>query len=590
MPGARPVVLIRILNYRESVWESVMRKNSFLYYSLLAMLLPSATFAGIRVGNHSRSNAQGYQQVNELRYGSVANNQVAPNPIPAEMPIPVSNQDIANSIQTGDANAAANMAKLENCSMIYPEGEFAWTRPTVGRGTGGAATCTAVIEMRAIGMGPNGSDAILARANLAAGDAVNCNISDFPEATYLPAAGEIEFPADHEPTVDDVIKVMNQEQKQNAGIKIAASAIIGGLGGNMAGKNEPGHDGLLGGGKAKTNSTIVGALGGAALMAGSLYTGKVAGDTILSAGVNAAAGAVVGNIVASGDSVMRIEACTVDDVHYKCLWGYYEEYDDLKDAQSYVSATNPNDFKVCRNQTSDPETKTVCEYANLNTTNATIDGCNLEQKNRSNGAKKDLQTLFSENHGSFDCANANVKYCYKNNQMEGSATTDCDDVWIKLSGTVKKVSKRTPAMVVNVRDKGFGWKKSDWSDFVAEHGSSKVVGRTGNGVAQNLPNANGDVYLHAVSSNFTPVYQDSEDGGIIDLNNKARMKGTLTGAGVGGGMGAFVGYQGAQKDIEDRWVTAVREYKDSLQKIYCATGNRFLSHYNDMVIIPEMHE
>ena len=90
--------------------------------------------------------------------------------------------------------------------------------------------------------------------------------------------------------------------------------------------------------------------------------------------------------------------------------------------------------------------------------------------------------------------------------------------------------------------------------------------------------------------NFSPVYQEAEDGAMIDLSNKARMKGTLTGAGVGAGMGAFAGYQGAQKDVEDRWVSAVREYKDSLQKIYCVTGNRFLSYYNDTIIIPDIGE
>ena len=79
---------------------------------------------------------------------------------------------------------------------------------------------------------------------------------------------------------------------------------------------------------------------------------------------------------------------------------------------------------------------------------------------------------------------------------------------------------------------------------------------------------------------------DADDGGVVDLSNKARMKGTLTGAGLGAGMGAFSGYQGAQDDIQQRWLSAVREYKDSLQKIYCATGTHFLAQYNDMAMIP----
>ncbi len=573
-----------------------MRTNSVLFYSLLATLVPCMASAGIRVGNMSRNNAQGYQQVNDMRYNAVANTATvaaAVNPIPADTPIPVSNAAMSNSIRTGDANAAENMAKLEQCSMIYPDGEFAWSRPTVGNGAGGASTCTAVVEMRAIGAGLNGSDAILARANLAAGDVVECNISHFPEGAWLPAAGEIEFPADAQPTIDDVIEIMNAEQKQNAGFKIAAGAILGGLGGNMAGAPEPGQDGILGGGKAKTNSTIIGALGGAALMAGNAYTGKVAGDTILSTGVNAAAGAVVGNIVATGDSVLRIEACTVDGRDTQCLWGYLEQYDKLDgDDTPYISAKTPSDFKVCK--------EGKCDYKELNITNAIIKGPfatyndtqktgTFKQTNRSTGEKMDIATLYTEDGGQ-KIMQAEEKYCYINNKMVSysSNSSNCDDVWIMLRGTVNVINNRTPAMVVNVEDNGMGWKKSDWSKFVSRFGTREVVGRTGRGVAANLDNTTNTRTLQ--DGGFVPLYQDSEDGGIIDLSNKARIKGTLTGAGVGGGMGAFAGYQGAQQDIEERWVSAVQEYKDSLQKIYCATGTRFLSHYNDTVIIPQMDD
>lgn len=551
-----------------------MRTNSILYYSLLTALLPTVATAGIRVGNLSRNNAQDYQQLNETRYGAQTGTMAA-------------STAVSNTAQAANADTTNGPAGMEKCSMIYNDGEFVWTRPTLGQGTGGAPTCTAVVEMRAIGAGPNGSDAILARANLAAGDAVECNISQFAEATYLPAAGEIEFPADTEPTIDDVKRAMNAEQKQNAGLKIAAGAILGGLGGNMAGKAEPGSDGLLGGGKAKTNSTIIGALGGAALMAGNAYTGKIAGDTILSTGVNAAAGAVVGNIVATGDPVLRIEACTVDGQDKKCLWGYVEEHGELGGADTYISAKNPSDFKVCK--------EGKCDYKELNITNAIIKGPfatyndtqktgTFKQTNRSTGEKMDIATLYTEDGGQ-KIMQAEEKYCYINNKME-SYSSNCDDVWIMLRGTVNVINGRTAAMVVDVEDKAMGWKKSDWSDFKTKYGQKEVVGRTGRGVASNLDNTTTTKKLNDV--NFTPVYQNAEDGGMIDLSNKARMKGTLTGAGVGGGMGAFAGYQGAQKDVEDRWVSAVREYKDSLQKIYCATGNRFLSHYNDTVIIPSM--
>jgi hypothetical protein len=85
------------------------------------------------------------------------------------------------------------------------------------------------------------------------------------------------------------------------------------------------------------------------------------------------------------------------------------------------------------------------------------------------------------------------------------------------------------------------------------------------------------------------MYVSAESGGVIDLDNKARMKGTLTGAGIGGAAGAFTAYQGTQSEIDERWVTAVRAYKDSLQKFYCGTGQRFLSFYNDMTVIPNQN-
>ena len=173
-----------------------MRANSFLFYSFLAALVPYTASAGIRVGNLSRNNAAAYQQVNELRYGTQAVTTV--NPIP-----------VANTVQAVDATTSNSPMNMEKCSMIYPDGEFAMARPTLGRGVGGATTCTAVVEMRAIGAGLNGADLVIARANLAAGDSIRCNISDFPESTHSILDVEITVPADAEPTIDDVIKIMN---------------------------------------------------------------------------------------------------------------------------------------------------------------------------------------------------------------------------------------------------------------------------------------------------------------------------------------------------------------------------------------------
>ena len=178
-------------------------------------LVSNSADAAVKIGNLSRANkAQAYQQVNETRYQADLTNQqammqAAVATIPQELPVVVSNQELAQQIQSGNPQAAVSMAQLEKCSRIYPNGQFEWSRPTLGRGAGGATTCVAVVEMRAVQAGPNGEDLVVARGNLAAGDFVNCNISAFPQATWLPDAGNVEFPADAEPTRDDVVAVMN---------------------------------------------------------------------------------------------------------------------------------------------------------------------------------------------------------------------------------------------------------------------------------------------------------------------------------------------------------------------------------------------
>ena len=306
--------------------------RAIIHYSLFAALIgamPYCADAAMRVGNNSRSYAQAYQQVNSMRNPvQTAQPQtqqmvvVTPSTdVENNLPVRVADEELAQEIATQPTDSAA-YDRLTQCAMIYPNGEFAWDSPTIGSGVGGADTCVAVVELRGYQAGPNGEDLVLARANLAAGDRITCNIGSFPESTMITSAVEsFTFPADRAPTMDDVLAQMNQEQKQNAGMKIVAGALIGGLGGNMSGANDPGNDSLLGTDRGKVQNTVIGALSGAALMAGNAYAGKVAGDTILSAGVNAAAGGVVGNMSASGDSVLRIERCEINGESTTCLWG-----------------------------------------------------------------------------------------------------------------------------------------------------------------------------------------------------------------------------------------------------------------------------
>lgn len=554
------------------------KSHSIFYYSLLSVLvaLPCASYGAIRVGNVSRTNAQGYQQVNETRYKASPEyqqqlqqaQQAAVAVAPSELPIAVTNKNLEQQIKSG--HGPVGVEQLERCSLIYPDGKFEWAKPTIGAGMGGAPTCTAVIEMRAIGAGPNGSELVVARANLAAGQAFKCNISEFPLSTVMESAGDFLFPADAEPTMDDVVAVMNQEQKQNSGLKIAAGALIGGLGGNVAGKNDAGKDNLLGTDKGKVQGTIIGALSGAAIMAGNSYAGKVGGDVILSTGVNAAAGGVMGNMVASGDAVLRIEPCALPDGQSStCLWGLLieEEKFDSKNETAFYNLTNEN-IIVCKNKPD--ETYQDCMSGDL----ISIKLAGHENTSLEELAKQNFINVKS-NPGNLYSYNVETK------QMTNGAVSGTD-TYAKIS-TAARPGKRYPAMIAGVSDKTFGYKRSDWSALKNNIKLNKIYGRDSMAKAFELAeNINKSI------DSFYPMYVDSEDGGIIDLGNKARLKATLTGAGIGGAMGAFVGYQGAQSDIETRWLSEVRAYKDSLQKVYCATGGRFLSFYNDMLEVPEL--
>lgn len=571
-----------------------MKQNkAFLYYSLLASLVcyPNITVAGIRVGNVSRSNAQGYQQVNEMRYNASANNMAAQQSASVSVGginANDTNATVADVARSGHAADTVDAVQHEQCSMIYPDGEFAWTAPTIGRGAGAASACTAVIEMRAFQAGPNGSDLVVARANLAAGESIRCNISDFPEHVLLPAAGEIEFPADAEPTIDDVVKVMNQEQKQDAGLKIAAGAVLFGVAGNMIGKNEPGKSGLLGGGKDKLTSTAIGALGGAALMVGHTQAGKVAGDTILSAGVNASAGAVVGNMVATGDAVLRIEDCVVDGRKTTCVWGLVARGKKFTGRGAYgTSDGSSGSITKAGFYNIRTEDTYVCDVKSTGGTTSYENCSPRELISISLGCEngKSLDDLQKENFNGY-CAEG-YRFELKNDGVAGrimiaaDGNANTETTFIKID-SAKIADRKEPAMIADVSDKAFGYKRSDWGEVKKNLSADRIYLRNNKNEGYRTDN------MEYLLEDFYPVYRNAEDGNLIDFGNKARLKSTLTGAGIGGVMGAFAGYQGAKQDVEERWVSAVREYNDSLTKFYCATGTRFLSQYNDVVTIPLM--
>jgi hypothetical protein len=119
----------------------------------------------------------------------------------------------------------------------------------------------------------------------------------------------------------------------------------------------------------------------------------------------------------------------------------------------------------------------------------------------------------------------------------------------------------------------------DWTAAMQTKYAGQIKRHSSNGVI-------GDDWTMTDGSKFIPVELSASDGGFIDINNRARLGTTLTGAGAGAALGGITGYMGASAAVQDRWVTAVQEYKDSLQTFYCATGTQFIAPYNSVGVIP----
>ena len=127
-------------------------------------------------------------------------------------------------------------------------------------------------------------------------------------------------------------------------------------------------------------------------------------------------------------------------------------------------------------------------------------------------------------------------------------------------------------------NKAFGYKT--WDELKSKN--PKIYKRyVGGGVGDLIENED-------ALNNFKPSFRDADDGALIDLSNQARAKGTIVGTAAGGALGGFAGYQGAQTEVSERWVSALREYEDSLSNFVCFTGGRFLSKYNDYADIPAL--
>lgn len=559
-----------------------MKRNNCFIYFLIGAIVNTGAVAGIRVGNLSRNyagTAKNTMSMQSQYYNQVAGQDVYVEP---DLPIQVADTELANKIRNGDQDTATDIETLNKCATIYPDGEFIWDKPTLGRGAGGPATCVAVVEMRAIGANGTLEYTTVARGKLAAGDSFRCNISDFPQSAYLPDMARVVFPADNKPTREDVVRVLNEEQKNKAGLKIAAAALVGGIGGNMVGKSAPGNDSLFGTNSEKMTTTAEGALLGAALMTASTYSGKVAGDVILHTGVNAAAGAVVGNMAAVGESVLRVEKCNDAGVETTCLWGSITKTSDEVINNAFYDVSG-GDIYVCEDDMKKCKLDNTLVLKSIVGNNKTISLSELESQ-----SVKNLSLTLT---------GGATAYTLRNSDDGEKEIIESGSGSLYAANVAKRAGAPMPAVIVGFRDSTFGTKLADWYTWKSANGKSAQLclrDSMGNPYNCNGTKQSGDQQANKTDiskytiDDFSPVRLDADDGGVVDFSNKARLGSTLKGAGVGGALGGFAGYQGAQSDIEERFVQATREYNDSLEKFYCGSGRKFLSFYNDDVIVPEI--
>ena len=573
-----------------------------LFSLILACVSSMPADARVTTKNSNRSYADAYQQVNAVRYQQDYGTTATTASATANLPVMVSDEELAKAIIAGTAENVS-VSDLEACSMIYPSGVFRWEIPVSGVRRNQIPQCVSVVELR-----DATTNTVLATTTVASGDTFKCNIDSFPISGMSEVAlSKVELPADVAPTMEDVEAVMNEEQKQNAGLKIAAAAIIGGVAGNMLGQKQAGDSKMFGTGKMQLIDTAVGTAAGAGIMAASSYSGKVAGDTIKSTAVNAASGMILGNMLAGtagGDSVLATSKCSIEKVEKDCIPGTYytkesipaivdgHEWLENEDATPteffFINRTNPRDMLKCAKGETASEFKgctqiSASDYIDVwcKTSSNGTSKCSTGLSQSENQALNNYDDLFELDTDSYSLKKgtgksyAHVTLAYKaNNKVRAYAVFD-DPIAIKPLGYDTKA-----------------WISVDENHVTLEKDSEKTYSyklyyRDSDGKVGSIITTT-ESAEQEVTHEFKPDTRDADDGALVDISNQARAKATIAGTAAGGALGGFAGYQGAQDEVSQRWVSAVREYEDSLSNFVCSTGTRFLSKYNDYVEIPEM--
>lgn len=518
------------------------------------------------------------------------------------LPVEVEDSRLAEAIKNNTSDSVT-VSDLERCSMINIRGVFKWGVPQSGMSQNFKQQCMAVVDLI-----DATTQEVIATTTLGAGDTMKCNIDMFPESGYSPTISEVVLPADEPPTEKDVEKALNKEQKKNAGFKIAAAAIIGGLAGNALAPKPSGDSKLLGTSKTQILDTAIGAMTAGGVMAASSYSGKVAGETIKSTAVNAAAGMLVGNMAAgmsNSNSVLATTKCDIPKADGKgtetkdCVIGYFNQIDkgEIKGSKdtkmgavtAYYTDQSGTVIYECITKTKEKKEDIQCHPFSKQLEKIKL--TNRENKSVS------LPTKAADFEEKFD-----VFWLDNGKIVSEHPGTENPTPYYKIA-SAKQVTKQKMAYAVfdKIKSKTFGYKVSDFEKLVKSDGNVKYYLRYNNSsTAGERLDVTDDTdketkekikrVLTADEFTFKASARNSSDGNIVDLSNEARAKATMLGAAAGGALGGFTGYQGAQSEIADRWVTAMNEYTDSLGNFACVSGGYFLAYYNGYATVPPMRD
>jgi len=578
--------------------------------SLISLVLATVAAlpadARVNVNNSSRSYANAYNQVNAIRYQQEYLAETAAAAV-NNLPVVVSDEQLASEIANNTSETT--MSDLDACAMIWPNGTFRWEIPESGIRNTQLNQCVAVVSLI------NGNTKeVLATTTVAAGDTMKCNIDYFPESGMNKIIVEkTELPNDAAPTMEDVEAVMNAEQRQNAGFKIVAGAVLGGVAGGLLAKKEPGADKNLGLTNTQWRDAAIGVGAGAGVMAASSYSGKVAGDTITSTAVNAASGMIIGNMLAGtnggGDSYLDIQKCNIEeDVEgypkgeYDCVAGIIKEKGDFKcthdtkkpssgcteeEGKQYTYLINESgNVKRCEGTEDDEKKLKNCEpYESLTDIQLTLKDDQGKEtisfKSIFGSTKKDANDSDFDKLDIFYYDPADGDSVLKRYEQTGSTRT-VDTAYYRLAYG-NKIKGTKSAYVVfkkDIKKDIKGYQKSTLDTLKKDYEGEDFYRNNNGSIGSKISKTD--------NTTFEVSAKDAEKGGLIDISNQARVKGTLVGTATGGAMGGFAGYQGAKSEITDRWTTAVREYEDSLSNFACMSGTRYLGKYNDYIEVPEL--